>query len=277
MFALWHSLAAHLPFEWAQYAFMRQALLTLLLAAPIFALLGGLVVSHRMAFFSDVMGHAALTGLAIGTLLGLADPGWAMLPFAAILALGIVGLRRWSAASTDTILGLVMSFAVALGLVLLSRGGQFSKYSRYLVGDLLTITPGETMRLAALAVLVLGVWLLLYNRMFLTGLNRSLARSRGVPVWTLECVFATVIALVVTVSIPWVGLLVINSLLLLPAAAARNLARNTAGFAGWAVAASLVSSVAGLILSYRWNTATGATIVLVAMAIFLVTLPFRKR
>jgi len=90
--------------------------------------------------FSDAIGHAALTGIAIGALAGLADPLWAMLAFATLLAILVSVLRRCSSASTDTIIGLMMAFAVALGVVLLSRGGGFARYSRYLIGDLLTIT-----------------------------------------------------------------------------------------------------------------------------------------
>lgn len=277
MMQIWHQLIALLPFEWAQFEFMRTALLTVLLAAPLFAMLGCLVVNHQMAFFSDVMGHAALTGIAIGALCGLADPSWSMLAFAVVLAFGIVALRRWSAASTDTVIGLVMAFAVALGLVLLSRRGGFNKYSHYLIGDILTVSPGEILRLAIVLVVVAAVWLLFFNRLFLMSVNRPLARSRGVPVWTMECVLATVIAVVVTLCIPWVGLLVINSLLILPAASARNVARGMFSYQWSAVGFSAVSGVAGLLASYAWDTATGATIVLFAMLLFLLTLPFRRR
>jgi len=124
---LWHQLAGLLPFEWAQFEFMRQALLAVLLVAPVFALLGCMVVNNQMAFFSEALGHAALTGIALGALAGLADPLWAMILFAAALTLALAGLRRRSAASMDTLIGLVMACAVALGVALLSRGGGFNK------------------------------------------------------------------------------------------------------------------------------------------------------
>ncbi|MEI8079367.1 MAG: metal ABC transporter permease, partial [bacterium] len=163
MIASWHQLIALLPWDWAQFGFMRQALLAVLLLAPVFSLLGCLVINNQMAFFSETIGHAALTGIALGVLAGLGNPLWAMLLFAALLAMGITALRRWSAVSTDTVLSLVMAFCVALGVVLLSRGGGFAKYSRYLVGDLLAVTPSE---LAGLGVLLLGVllaWVWLFN------------------------------------------------------------------------------------------------------------------
>ena len=275
MMELWHSLAGALPFEWARYVFMQNALLAVLLISPLFALLGCMVVQNQMSFFSEAVGHAALTGIAVGVLVGLGDPLWSMLAVAILLALGVSAMRRWSAASTDTVIGLTMAFTVALGVALLSRGGGFAKYSRFLVGDVLTITPHEIVRLVVALGVVLAVWIFGFNRLFFVSLNRSLARSRGMPVWMVETGFAVIVALAVTVSIQWVGLLVINSLLILPAATARNLARDVPRYVGMAVALSLFSGVVGLVVSFYAGTATGATMVLVAMACFVASLPVR--
>lgn len=267
----WYQLIGLLPFEWAHYVFMKNALLAILLISPLFALLGCMVIHNQMAFFSEALGHAALTGIAIGVLLGMADPLWSMTAFAVLLALAVSALRRYSAASTDTIIGLVMSFTVALGVVLLSRGGGFAKYSRYLIGDILTITPAEIARLLAVLTGVATLWLLFFNRLFMASISRSLAGSRGIRVGLVEAVFSVIVAVVVTVSIPWIGLLVINSMLVLPAAASRNIASNTPRYILGAVLISLVSGVGGLLCSYYWGTATGATIVLFAMGFFLLS------
>ena len=247
--SLWHQLIGSLPGEWAQLEFMRLALLAVLLAAPLYAVLGCLVVNSRMAFFSEAIGHAALTGVALGTLAGLADPTPAVLLFSAALALAIAWLRKSSAVSSDTIIGLVMAGAVALGVVLLSRGGGFNRYTRFLIGDLLTITPGELAQLAVLAAITLLIWGVLFNRLFLATLHPVLARSRGVNVWAIEALFSVLIALVVAISIAWIGLLVINSLLILPAAAARNLAKSAAAYLAWALLFSFLAGVAGLVIS----------------------------
>ncbi len=274
---VWYQLIGWLPWDWAQYEFMKNALLCVLLTAPLFALLGCLVVSNHMAFFSDAIGHAALTGIAIGAILGMTDPTAATVVFAAVLSLGVVALRRFSASSTDTIVGLVMALAVALGVVILSRGGGFNRYSRYLIGDVLTVTPGEIARLAVLFVCVVAFFCVFFNRILLTSLDHALARSRGVPVWTMEGVFALLVGLTVTLCIPWVGLLVVNSLLIVPAAAARNLATHTAGYVWGAVAINLIAGVGGLIGSYYWNTAAGATMVLFAFGMFFLTAVLRRR
>jgi zinc transport system permease protein len=272
----WHHLISILPFEWAHYAFMQNALLAILLVTPLFALLGCLVVNNQMAFFSDAIGHASLTGIAIGVILGVADPTWSMLGFALLLAVAISVLRRHSAASTDTLIGIVMAFAMALGVVLLSRGGGFAKYSRFLIGDILTITPREIVRLGVALVVVVAIWCWSFNRFLLTFLNRSLARSRGIHVWSVETAFAAIVASVVAISIPWVGLLVINSLLIIPAATARNMARTTAQYVTLAVIFSCATGVIGLLASFYWGTATGATVVLAAMAFYVISLFFRR-
>ncbi len=273
----WYHIIEKLPFEWAQFTFMQNALLAVLLIAPLFALIGCLVISNQMAFFSDAIGHAALTGIAIGALAGLADPLWAMLAFAAVLAILVSVLRHCSSASTDTIIGLIMAFAVALGVVLLSRGGGFARYSRYLIGDLLTIAPFEILRLVFLLAIVAGVWLTFFNPLFFACLNRSLAKARGFPVWQLEACFAVIVALVVTMTIPLVGLLVINALLIVPAAAARNMAGTMTGYVLGTIGLSALAGILGLITSFHWGTATGATIVLWSMGFFAVSLAFRRR
>lgn len=273
---LWYALVSHLlPFEWVQYQFMKNALLAVLIVAPIFGIVGTMVIGNQMAFFSDAIGHAALTGIGIGVLMGLGDPLWAMLIFAAILAAAITWVRIRTQASTDTVIGVFFATAVALGVVILSRGGGFNRYSRYLIGDLLSIAPREILLLVGVLFLVLALWFVMYNSMFLTSINRTVARSRGVRVLAVEMIFAVVVALVVTVSIQWVGLLIINALLILPAATARNLSGSVRAYHGIAVLCSLISSVAGLLLSYYWGTATGATIVLVLFLFYLLSITGR--
>ncbi|MFZ4776934.1 MAG: metal ABC transporter permease, partial [Terrimicrobiaceae bacterium] len=233
---------------------------------------GTLVVNNRMAFFSDAIGHASLTGLGLGVLLGLADPLLALVAFSMLLGIGILVLHRVTRSSMDTIISLCMSFSIALGVVLLSRGGNFNRFSRYLIGDLLSITPQEIAWLFLTLLVVGGGLLFFYNRILLIGINESLARSRGLSTWWIQVIFVAAIVMVVTMNLSWVGILIINSLLILPAAAARNLAGNTRQYVFFAVAIALVSGVSGLILSYYSDTASGATIVLVAMGVYFLTL-----
>lgn len=274
--SLYHLIEMWAPFQWTQFDFMKNALLTVILMAPVFGLTGTMVVNNRMAFFSDAIGHAALTGIAIGVILGFGDPLWAMLIFALVLAILISWAQRVTGSSNDTIIGVFFSTAVALGVVVLSKGGGFARYSKYLVGDILSVTGSDLLLLTGVLVLVLLFWLFAFNRLFLVSFNSSVAGSRGIDVARLETLFAVLVALVVTASIQWVGLLIINALIVLPAAAAKNVANSMRNYTVITVMISLIAGVAGLIMSYYWSTATGATIVLAAFVCYLLTVVWRR-
>jgi zinc transport system permease protein len=274
---LWYQIIDIFPFDWAQHLFMKNALLAILLVTPIFGVMGTMVVNNRMAFFADSLGHSALTGIAIGVILGIENPIWSMIGFALLFSAGILLVRHGNQTSTDTVIGVFASVAVAVGIVILSRGGGFNKYSAYLIGDILSITPGEIGMLGLVFIAVMVIWYFLFNKLLLVSMNESLARSRGVKVHWMEVIFTVLVAVMVTISIQWIGLLIINSLLILPAAGARNIAGNAKQYHIFSVAISLVSGITGLVLSYYWGTATGATIVLVAAAFFFITFLVRKR
>lgn len=257
-----------LPFEWARYDFMKNALLAACLVAPLFALLGTTVIGNRMAFFSDVLGHSALAGIAIGVVMGLTNPLSAMTAFAILFAIAFTIFKHITRASPDTVLGVFLAVAVALGVVILSRGGGFSKFTVYLIGDILAVTPAHLKLLLLLLTAVVCYWLAAGNAMSLICVNPSLARSRGLPVILIEISFAALLAVVVSSSIQMLGILIINSLLILPAAAARNVATGMRSYTAWAVGISISSGLTGLLLSYYWGTASGATIVLCAAACY---------
>ncbi len=277
LFATWHHLLGGLPWEWAQHGFMRLALLAVLLAAPLFALIGTQVVGLRLVFFSDTLGHAALAGLGIGVVAGLAQPWWAMLGWAVAIALAMTWVQRRSRAAADTGLGVFMAFSVALGIMLLSRHGQTKQLLNYLIGAVLGITERGLTGLALALLISVGLALRWYNALALTGLNASLAGSRGVRVVWLQIGFAILVAVAVTLVIPWIGLLLINAFLVLPAAAARLLARDMRQYLAWSVVLALTAGVGGLVSSYSWDTPTGATIVLWSVAFYALALLVHPR
>lgn len=265
-----------LQFDWAQHIFMKNALLGVLLVTPIFGLLGTMVVNNRMAFFSDALGHSALTGIAIGVVAGIGQPLWSMILFSILLTFAIMAVKRANTASTDTIIGVFSSSAVALGIVLLSRSGGFTKYSVYLIGDLLSINASDLVMLVVTFAAVIVLWFVIFNKLLVVSVNASLAHSRGIHVNLYETFFTLITAVVVTISIQWVGVLIISSLLVLPAAAARNIARNMRQYHFYAVCIAVVSGISGLILSYYWGTASGATIVLISAMFFAVTFAVKQ-
>lgn len=266
-----------LPFTWVQYDFMKNALLAVLLITPLLGMLGTMAVNHNMAFFSDALGHSALTGIALGVILGIDNELISMVAFGILLALIITKVRSAGTASADTVISVFSSAAIALGLVILSVGGGFSKYSSYLIGDILSVTSSEILILAVTLVCVTVIWAFIYNKLTLVSINRELAASRGVRVALIENIFVVLVAVVVMLSIKWVGVLLINSMLILPAACARNFSTNSRQYLFSSVALSLVAGLGGVISSFYLNTSAGATIVLISAILFFISYIFRKK
>ena len=272
---IYGAMDALLPLAWMEYTFMKNALLAILLMTPLFGLLSTMVVSSRMAFFSDSLGHGAFTGIAIGVLVGIFAPLTSLILFSIAFALLITYIKHRTAASADTVIGVFSSTAIAVGLMIMSHGGGFSKFSPLLIGDILSITPADLAGLLAVDAVVFAGWMLLFNRLLLLSVNASLARSRGVSIFAVEALFAALLAVVVAVSIQWVGILIINALLVLPGAAARNIACSVKEYHLMSVMTALCAGLCGLFSAYYFGIAAGAAIVAVAAVIFFLSLAVR--
>ena len=276
-----YSLVNLLPFEWAEPGsmyFMKNALLAILVISPLFGLLSTMVVQSRMSFFSDALGHSAFTGIAIGTIAGFADPMWMAVAFALVFAILFTWVRHRSGMASDTVIGVFSSTAVALGIFLVTvKGGSFQKFNSLLVGDILSVEPGKILLLAVILLAALLLWLRSFNQIMLSAVHPALADSRGIKIFWQEAVLNAAIAVVVTVSMTWVGLLVINSLLVLPAAAARNLARNMRQYHLLSVLGAVVAGLGGLMASYYLGSSAGASITLFLAGWFVIAFLLRKR
>ena len=224
---LWYSICEALPIPMLQWDFMKNALLAVLLMSPLFGICSTMIVTGRMSFYSDALGHAAFTGIAIGSICGIAAPTWVAVVFAILFSALFSFVRLKSNQAADTIIGVFSSTAVALGVFVATLdGGSFTKYNRYLIGDILSITPGQIGLLLLTLVGVIAFWVLASNKLTLSVVYPQLASSRGIRAHWYQAFFSAAIAVVVTLSISWVGLLIINSLLVLPAAASRSISRN---------------------------------------------------
>lgn len=278
---LWYALVGLLPFEWAtpgHMFFMKNALLAVLVITPLFGLLSTMVVQSRMSFFSDALGHSAFTGIAIGTLCGLAQPMGAAVGFALLFSLLFTWVRRKTALASDTVIGVFSSTAVALGIFIATLGGgSFTKFNALLIGDILSVEPGKIAVLSGILGVILVLWVYAYNTLLLSALHPALADSRGIRVFWQEAVLNAAVAVVVTLSMSWVGLLVINSLLVLPGAAARNIARNSRQQHLFSVLGAAVCGVAGLMTSYYIGASAGASITLYLAVYFALAMVFQKR
>lgn len=277
MEAIYSVLETIIPFEFINYTFMKNALLAIVFVTPVFAILGTMVVNNKMAFFSDALGHSALTGIAIGMVLGITNINIGMILFAIVFALLLNYVKNKISYGADTIISVFSSIAIALGLAMLAQSGNFNKYSSYLVGDILSITNAEIFYVLIAAIVVYTFWYFTFNKLNIISINSTLAKSKGINVKKIDNIFVVLIAIIVMISIRWIGILLINSLLILPAAASRNIANNMRKYHLFAVLFSLFSGLTGLIISYYFNVGAGPMIVIISGIIYFVTLLIKKK
>ncbi len=263
-------------FDALSFDFMQKAFVAILLIAPLFGLSGTMIVQKKMAYFSDALGHSALTGIAIGVIFGINDITISMVIFAIVFALLLNAISRRGLSSTDTLISVFASCATAIGLAILSQGGNFANYSALLIGDILSITWKEIGYLLVLLAITIIFWHFCLNKLVAISIHKTLASSRSISVRLMEDVFAVLIALLVMLSIRWVGILLINALLILPSAASRNISENVREYTAYAIVFSLFSGLVGLFTSFYTDMATGPMIVIVASIIYFVTYLYGK-
>ena len=197
--------------------------------------------------------------------------------FAVVFALLFAFVRNRSNHAADTLIGVFSSTAVALGIFIATLGGgSFTKYNTYLIGDVLSVTPGQIGILALVLLCVLAFWVICSNRLILTAIHPQVASSRGINTKLTYTVFTVAIAVVVTLAVSWVGLLILNSLLVLPGASARNVSRNLRQYHAFSVIFALTAGFAGLCVSYYLGTSAGASISLILAVVFAISFCLRK-
>lgn len=269
----YHLIELAIPFECMKPVFMKQALLALILLAPMAAIIGVQVVNFRMAFFSDAISHSAFAGVAIGLIFSI-NPHWSMSILGVIAGIGIMAVQRNSNLSSDTVIGVFFSAVLAFGLAAISRDPLLARdMGRFLYGDILTITEDEIIWLMFMFFVVMLFQTWSYNLLFYIGINSTLAKVHRVPVAFYQYTFSGLLALIVMSSVWAVGVLLVTAMLIVPAAAARNFAHSAGTMFWWAIIVSVTSAIAGLLISAQnWaRTATGATIILVASIWFMIS------
>ena len=238
--------------------------------------LGAFVVWRRMAYFGAAMAHSALLGVALGFLLSV-DLNLAVIVVCIALALLLVGLQRQQALATDTLLGILAHGALAVGLVVLAFVETLRvDLMSYLFGDVLAVTGHDLAWIYGGGAIVLIALAAIWRPLLAATVHEELAEVEGVRIGAVRLAFMLLLAVVIAVGLKVVGILLVTSLLIVPAAAARWLARTPEQMALWASAIGAVAVIAGLGGSLAWDTPAGASIVVAAMALFvLVTLAAR--
>jgi len=264
-------------YDWFEYPFLVRGFLCVLLLSPLLGGLSHLVVARRMAFFSAALGQAAITGVCVGLLLGepLNAPYGGMFGFCLLSALAMVYAKRRSKLPSDTLIGVFLALTLGLGLCLLvavTRQFNVHQVEAVLFGSLLTVTDTDLLLLVAAGGVLAFLLLRHYNDLLLDSLSPPLASARGINSAYLEYGFAIVLTIAILVSLKVIGALLIEALVVVPAAAARNVARGTREYLVWSVLVAFAAGAGGLVISTRLLVPTGGAVVLAASLIFFVTL-----
>ncbi|MCO7516297.1 metal ABC transporter permease [Pseudomonas guariconensis] len=266
--------AGYLP-EALAYGFVVNALLAGLMIGPVLGGLGTLVVVKRFAFFSEAVGHAALTGVAIGILLGepYTGPYGSLFGYCLLFGILLNFLRNRTGLSPDTLIGVFLSVSLALGAsLLLMLAGKINVHilENVLFGSVLTVSAQDLVVLGIVALLVLALAVPLYNRIMLASFNPQLAAVRGVAVKTLDYLFVVLVTLVTVASVKVIGAILVGALLVIPAAAARLVSQSLKGFFFASVVIATLSTLLGILLPIVFDlpVPSGAAIILVAGACF---------
>lgn len=277
-----------LSHHWLVKGFLGAAL-----ASFICGVISSLVVSNRMAFFSDALAHCAFAGVALGLIFYLAgvldsDSGILVttIVFGVVVGALIAYVREKTPLASDTVIGVFFAGAMGLGAVLLKGvrrygvGGAFDP-DNFLFGDIQTVAGRELIYLTLLTVVMVVFLYWLYNRLVFASFSPSLARSRNFPVRTGNYLFVILLALIVNICLKVVGVLLINALLVIPGATAAILARNLRQFFWFSIGFSLLAGLGGLTLASIWTPlvngkafplASGGVIVVIGVALFFLAM-----
>jgi zinc transport system permease protein len=257
------------------YGFVVNAVLAGLFIGPVLGGLGTLVVVKRLAFFSEAVGHAALTGVAIGILLGepYTGPYGSLFAYCLLFGMLLNYLRNRTGLSPDTLIGVFLAVSLAMGaslLLMLSGRVNIHILENVLFGSVLTVDAGDLLVLAVVGSLVVALTVPLYNRFMLASFNPQLASVRGVRVKLLDYLFVVLVTIVTVASVKVIGAILVGALLIIPAAAARLLSLSLRGFFWLSVLIATVSTQIGILVPIELElpVPSGAAIIITAGALF---------
>lgn len=265
------------------YEFVINALFCALIIGPLLGCVGTMIVAKRMAFFSQAVGNAALTGVAIGVLIGesYTAPYVSMFSFCIVFGIVLNYTKSRTRMSADALIGVFLSISLAIGaslVLFVSARVNTHILESVMFGSILTVNDLDMNVLLVVTIITVIVGLPLYNRMLLASLNASLAQVRGIQVQAIEYVFIILVVIITVACVKIIGAVLVEALLLIPAAAARNLSRGLGSFVYTTMIIATLSCFGGILIPMQWDipVPSGGAIVLVAAAFFVVTTLIRN-
>lgn len=264
------------PFK---YGFVINAIICAMLIGPILGGIGTMVVTKKMAFFSEAVGHAAMTGIAIGIIVGepYFSPYISLFTYCILFGLIINYTKNRTKMASDTLIGVFLAISIALGgslLIYVAAKVNSHILENILFGSILTVNDTDIYILLVASLLIIFILIPYFNKMLLASFNPSLAGVRGVKVKLLEYLFIVVVTVITIASVKIIGSILVEALLLIPAAAAKNLSKSMKGFIGYSILFALISCLLGVYLPIHYSISipSGGSIIMIASIIFILTI-----
>lgn len=261
-----------------KYGFVINAIICALLIGPILGAIGTMVVAKKMAFFSEAVGHAAMTGIAVGVILGepLTAPYISLFTYCILFGLLINYTKNRTKMSSDTLIGVFLAMSIALGgslIIFVSSKVNSHVLESVLFGSILTVDDNDIYILIAATIIIILALIPFLNKMLLASFNPSLATVRGVNVKLIEYIFIIIVTIITIASVKIIGSILVEALLLIPAASAKNLSKSIKSFIIYSIIFSLMSCLLGIYLPiyFEISIPSGGAIILIASIIFIVT------
>ena len=263
-----------------EHTFMIRGMLAAVIIGPILGGMGTVVVTKKLAFFTQTIGNASLTGVALGLLFGEPIEGTyaGLYGFCLIVALLMTFVKNRTRLSNDTVIGVVLAQVLGIGIIMLvmvTKQFNIHQVEAILFGSLITLTDADLLALVLSSVIVTVIFCITFNRIVIAGFNPVLAKARGINPVLLEYVFITLMTTVVVASLKLIGALLVLVLIVVPAAGAQNIVGGLRQFIWVSIVFSTVSTASGLLLSGLFPVPTGTAIVLVSSILFYATLMIR--
>lgn len=263
--------------DFLQYGFFVRAIVAGALIGYLASNLGVFVILRKLSFFSEAVSHSSLTGIAIGLLIGI-DPLLGAIGFSILVALAIASLAKRRGVSMDTVIGVSLSTAMAIGVIIIGRlQGYRVDLMGYLFGDILGVSKEDVALIAVIAFLAVGALFFFFRTWTKIAFHSDLAKVEGIAVELHDRLFLALLALVVALGLKLVGAILIAPMVIIPAAAAKNVSWNLRSMFVVSSILGVVASTVGLVISYYADTASGPTMVLVAAAMFGASFLFRSK
>jgi zinc transport system permease protein len=263
-------------FDMFTYPFMQRALLVGLMIAICAALVGVSLVLRKNSMIGDGLSHTAFSAFALATVLGL-TPLYFALPVVIIASFFVLRLSQNRKMHGDAAIAVLSASSLAIGTMAISVSkGVNIDLNSYLFGSILSVSWGDVLLSAILAVVVVLLYLFAYHRIFAITFDEEFAKSVGVKTGVYDAIFAAICSVVVVLGMRLLGSLLISSLVIFPTLSAMRLCRTFKGIVFTSVIISIIAFVAGLMASYTFATPTGATVVIANLIIFVIAYLIEK-